>query len=56
VFRLEGKGLLARPRCRCMIILYLKETEWYGVDWTYMAQDGGTWQAFVNMTMNIWVT
>jgi hypothetical protein len=39
--------------CRESFIFTLK---WQGVDWTYLAQDWGTWQAFMNIIMNIWVT
>jgi hypothetical protein len=31
----------------------LKEIEWEGVDWLYVAQDGDQWWALVNMAVNI---
>jgi hypothetical protein len=47
----DGKG----PRCRCVdnIKIDLKEIEWDGMDWIYLAQDRDQWRAFVNMVMNL---
>jgi hypothetical protein len=31
----------------------LKEIGWSGVEWIYLAQDGGRWRAVVNAVMNL---
>jgi len=33
----------------------LKEVGWGGMDWIEVAQDGDSWQAHVNVVMNLWV-
>jgi len=33
----------------------LRELEWEGVDWMYLAEDGDQWWAIMNMVMNLWV-
>jgi hypothetical protein len=52
----ERKRLLGRPRHRWVDIeLDVREKGSEGVDWIYMAQDRGRWQAFVNTAMNLQV-
>jgi hypothetical protein len=34
----------------------LGETEWGGVDWFDLAQDGGKWRALVNSVMHLRVS
>jgi hypothetical protein len=45
VRKLEGKGLLGRPRCSWEdnIKIYLKEIGWEGVDWIHLVQDRSQW-------------
>jgi hypothetical protein len=31
----------------------LREIEWGGMDWKYLAEDRGQWRAHVNMVMNL---
>jgi hypothetical protein len=31
----------------------VREIEWGGVDWIYLAQDRDKWRALVNMVMNL---
>jgi hypothetical protein len=33
----------------------LGETEWEGVDWIHLAEDGDHWQALFNTAMNLYV-
>jgi hypothetical protein len=51
----EGKRPLGRPRHRWVdnINMDLREIEWDGVDWIYLAQDRDQWRAVVNMVMNL---
>jgi hypothetical protein len=37
------------------IKMCLKEKEWEGADWIYLAQDRDQLQALVNMVMNLWL-
>jgi hypothetical protein len=50
----EGKKPLGKPRFRWMdnIKLYLRETEWDGMDWIDLAQDRDQWRAFLNAVSN----
>jgi hypothetical protein len=49
----EGKGPLGRPRRRWLdnIKMDLREIEWGGMDWIFLAQDGHQWSALGNMVM-----
>jgi hypothetical protein len=51
----EGKSPLGRPRRRWEnnIRMDLREIEWSGMDWIYLAQDRDQWRALVNMVMSI---
>jgi hypothetical protein len=51
----EGKRPLGRPRRRWVdnIKMDLRETEWDGMDWIYLAQDRDQWRAPVNTVMNL---
>jgi hypothetical protein len=51
----EGKRPLGRPRRRWVdtIKMYLRETEWDGIDWIDLAQDGNQWRALLNAIMNL---
>ena len=51
----EGKRPLGRPRCRWKdnIKMDLKEVVWEGMDWIKLAQDRDSWQAHVNVLMNL---
>jgi transposase len=53
----KGKRPLRRPRCRWEdnIKMVLVEIGLEGVDWIYLSEDRGWWQALVNMAMNLWV-
>jgi hypothetical protein len=53
----EGKRPLRRCRHRCEdnINMGFKEIGWKVVDWIYLAQERGQWQALVNMIMHLWV-
>jgi hypothetical protein len=33
----------------------LREIEWEGVDWIYLAQDRDQWQALIKTVINIWI-
>jgi len=35
------------------IRMNLREIEWEGVDWIYLAPNRVQWQAFMNMVMNL---
>jgi hypothetical protein len=35
--------------------MYLRETEWGGMNWIELAQDRDQWKALVTMVMSIWV-
>jgi hypothetical protein len=50
----EGKKPLGRPKCRSVdnIKMDLGETEWGGIDWTGLAQDGDKRRALVKPVMN----
>jgi hypothetical protein len=37
------------------IRMYLRETEWKGVDWMHRAQAGDQWRALVSTIMKLWV-
>jgi hypothetical protein len=51
----EGKRPLGRPRRILVdnIKIDLREIEWYGVDWIYMAEDRDQWRAIVNTVLNL---
>jgi hypothetical protein len=51
----EGKRPLGRQRRRWVdnIKIYLRETEWDGMNWTDLAQDREQWRALVNTVMNL---
>jgi hypothetical protein len=51
----KGKRPLGRPRCRLVnnIKMDLREIEWSGMDWLYLAQDRGQWWALVNKVMKL---
>jgi hypothetical protein len=51
----KGKRPLRRPRRRWVedIKMHLREIEWDGVDWIYMAQDRDQWRALVNTVLNL---
>jgi len=53
----ERKRVLRRPSYRWEndIKMYLKETDWDGVDWADLAQDRDNWRALVNTEMNLLV-
>jgi hypothetical protein len=53
----EGKRPLRRPSHRQEenIKIDLRERGLEGVDWIDLAQDRESWQAFVNMVLNLWV-
>jgi hypothetical protein len=52
----EGKRPVGRPKHRRKnITIYLRETEWEGVDWINLAQDRNQWQALVDTVINFWV-
>jgi hypothetical protein len=53
--KLEGKRPFGRPRHRCglNIEINLKEIDWEGVEWVYLAQDKVQWLDLVNMIMNL---
>jgi hypothetical protein len=50
----EGNRPLGRPRRRRVdnIKMDLREIEWDGVDWIYMAQNRDQWRAVVNTVLN----
>jgi hypothetical protein len=54
----EGKRPLGKPRHKCEdnIRMDLREVEWEGVDWIYLAQDRDQWRAVMNMVMNLRVS
>jgi hypothetical protein len=51
----EGKRPLGRPRGRWVdnVKMDLREIEWDGMDWIYLAQDRDQWRALVNAVMNL---
>jgi hypothetical protein len=51
----EGKRPLGRHKRKreSNIKMDLKETEWGGVDWIYLAEDRDQWRALVNTVMNL---
>jgi hypothetical protein len=51
----EGKRPLGKSRHRWEdnTGLDLTEISWKGTDWIDLAEDGGRWQAVVNMVMNL---
>jgi hypothetical protein len=53
----ESKRPLGRPRRRWVdsIKMDLRETEWGGMDWIYLAQGRHQWRTLVNTVMNLWV-
>ena len=57
VWKPEGKRPLGRHRGRREdnIKINLKGTRCQNMDWIYVVQDGGNWQAFANAVMNLWV-
>jgi hypothetical protein len=48
----EGKRPLGRPRRR-WVDNDLREIEWGGTDWIYLAQDRDQWRALVNTIMKL---
>jgi hypothetical protein len=49
-----GKTPLGRPRRRCVIILrWILEIEWVGVNWIVLAQERHKWRALMNAVMNL---
>jgi hypothetical protein len=38
-----------------MILKWILERGWNGMDWIDLAQDRDQWRALVNMVMNLWV-
>jgi hypothetical protein len=46
---------ILRHRWEDNIKMDCKEIEWEGVDWIHTAEDWDSWQAVVNMVMNLWV-
>jgi predicted small integral membrane protein len=55
VGKAEGRGLLRRPRRRCLdnIRLALVEVGWCDVDWIGLAEDRDRWRALVNSVLNL---
>jgi hypothetical protein len=55
VGKLEGKGLLGRPRSRWVdnIRMDLGGVGWGDVDWNGLAQDKNRWRALVNSVLNL---
>jgi hypothetical protein len=53
----EGKRPLGRSRRRWVdnVIMDIREIEWDGREWIYLAQDRDQWNVFVNTVMNLWV-
>jgi hypothetical protein len=52
----EGKRPLERPSVGGRVILkWILEIGWGGMDWMDLAQDRDQWRALVNMVMNIQV-
>jgi hypothetical protein len=54
----EKKGPLGRLRCRWKdnMGMYLREIDWAGVDWMYLAQDRDQWKVPLNaVIMNLQV-
>jgi hypothetical protein len=51
----EGKRPLGRPRLRWMndIKMVLREIEWDGMDWSYLAPDMDQWRALVKTVVNL---
>jgi hypothetical protein len=51
----EGKRPLERPRriWENRIKMDLREIDWRGVEWIYLAQDRDRWWAVVNAVMNL---
>jgi hypothetical protein len=51
--KLEGKRPVGRRRRKWWIILkWILEIEWGGMNWTDLAQDRDQWRALVNTVMN----
>jgi hypothetical protein len=50
----DGKRPLGSPRRGLVdnIKMYLRETEWGGMDWIDLAQDRDQWRAIVKTVMN----
>jgi hypothetical protein len=55
VDRPEGKGIFRGPRYKWEknFKMDLQEVEWAGMDWIVQAQDGESWQVFMNVVMNL---
>jgi hypothetical protein len=53
----EGKKPLRRPRCRRWIILkWILEKGWSGMNWMHLAEDEDQWKALMDMVvMNSWL-
>jgi hypothetical protein len=53
--RPEGKRSLGRPKSRRVdnIKIDLRDIEWDGMDWIYLAQDRDQWKSLVNTVMNL---
>jgi hypothetical protein len=51
----EGKRPLGsrRRRWQNKIKMDLRETDWEGEEWVYLAQDGYWWRAVVDTVMNL---
>jgi hypothetical protein len=52
---LEGKKPLERPRHmrEDNIKMDFRDIGWVDMNWIYLAQDGGQWEALVNTTINL---
>jgi hypothetical protein len=48
----EGRPI---HRWKGNIKMYLRESEWGGMDWNHLAQDRDQWHAHVNMVKNLQV-
>jgi hypothetical protein len=55
VRRPEGRRPLGKPwrRWEDNTKMDLREVEWEGMDWIELAEDRNTWQALLNVVMNL---